>query len=78
MPHFHIRVLIRTADKQWKCESDTVPADQVLYMPVYIQSTDDKHRKQYWQSKKADSSNLILLQRVDLILGPDPVRNQEP
>lgn len=82
MSHFHIRVLISTADKQWKCESDTVPVDQLLsllkYMSVYIQSTDDMHCKQYWQPKKADSSNLILLQRVDLILGPDPVMNQEP
>lgn len=30
MSHFHIRVLISTAEKQWKCESDTVPVDQLL------------------------------------------------
>lgn len=47
-------------------------------MSVYVQSTDDVHCKQYRQLKKADSSNLILLQKVDLILGPDPVRNWEP
>lgn len=28
--HFHIRVLISTADKQWKCESDAVLVDQLL------------------------------------------------
>lgn len=44
-------------------------------MSVYIQSTDDVPCKQYWQLKKADSSNLILLQRAELILGLDPVRN---
>lgn len=62
----------------WKwyspCRSASI-FTQVLYMSAYIQSTDDTRCKQYWQLKKADSSNLILLQRVDLILGPDPVRN---
>lgn len=56
MSHFHIRVLISTADKQWKCESPCRSASiftQVLYMSAYIQSTDDKHCKQYWQSKKS-------------------------
>lgn len=36
------------------------------------------HWKQYRQLKKADSGNLVLFQRADLILGPDPARNWEP
>lgn len=30
MSHFHIRVLMSTTDKQWKCENDTVPVDLLL------------------------------------------------
>lgn len=30
MSHFHIKVLISTADKQWKRKNETVPVDQLL------------------------------------------------
>lgn len=72
----------QSSDNQWKWERWSVPISSSLCSSAVHVCVQTGHclgaPPAILAVKKADSSNLIFLQRVDLILAPDPVRNWEP